>query len=344
MLPAFDSADDEATALWTDLLATAILAPSPHNVQPWAVRIADRKTAVLFVDLQRALPKEDVTGSFLISAMGTFLETLAIAASNAQLRLEYELLCDLTTLPSRICVADELLPFAQLRLASADATKAEYTKEDVERRATARMAYEIAAVPETDLRRVGDVASAHGLRFGFTQDEATIRVMLGVNVDALFYDLNDPKYHDEIAMWFRCGVREERAHQDGLSSRCMCMSPMELSIAKRSPAVLRVPLVRDIAGLYYRRTLATPCVGWLSGDFWEPEAALRCGHALMRCWLTITQLGLSLHPLGNLVTNRDAAARIASLTGAKDIWFIFKLGYARNVPKSLRRPVAAFLR
>jgi nitroreductase len=122
------------------------------------------------------------------------------------------------------------------------------------------------------------------------------------------------------------------------------MSAFELSVAKNFPAPLMIPGIRDVARAYYRRALATPCIGWLTGAFWDPAGALGCGHALMNFWLAVAELGLSIHPLGNLVTNHDAATRIERITGAKDLWFIFKLGRARNVPKSLRRPVEAFLR
>lgn len=63
-----------AMSLWTDLLSTAVHAPSPHNVQPWRVRILDENEADLFIDSNRTLPREDLTGSFIILTMGMFIE------------------------------------------------------------------------------------------------------------------------------------------------------------------------------------------------------------------------------------------------------------------------------
>ena len=329
---------------WSHLLETAILAPSPHNVQPWAIRIEDRSTATLFIDLQRSLPKEDVTGAFLISAMGLFLETLAIVAAHESKKLSYAVSDDLPEIAKRIRVADELLPFAKLRLDDEANANSEFEVELVVRRATARMAYETTPVSERSLQRLADVAAAQGAIFGSTATRAAIRAIADANITALFDDLNDANYHDEIAPWFRCGGRQEQEHRDGLSSRCMSMSSLELAIAKNAPGLLRVPGLSAAAASHYRRALATPCIGWLSGDFWEPQAALNSGHMLMRFWLSVTAEGLSLHPLGNLVTNRAAAQKMESVTGTANVWLVFKLGYARDVPRSLRRPVAEFLR
>ena len=52
-------------SVWPSLLESAIYSPSPHNVQPWRVRILDETEADLFIDSARTLPKEDPTGSFI---------------------------------------------------------------------------------------------------------------------------------------------------------------------------------------------------------------------------------------------------------------------------------------
>ena len=57
-------------SVWETLLETAIHAPSPHNVQPWRVRILSEDRADLLIEKRRTLPKEDTTGSFIILTMG----------------------------------------------------------------------------------------------------------------------------------------------------------------------------------------------------------------------------------------------------------------------------------
>ena len=77
--------------IWTSILATAIHAPSPHNVQPWRVKIIDERQALLYIDNSRTLPKEDLTGSFIILTMGLFLEALTLLAANRGHKLTWNL-------------------------------------------------------------------------------------------------------------------------------------------------------------------------------------------------------------------------------------------------------------
>ncbi len=73
--------------VWEPLLQTAIHAPSPHNVQPWRVRILSDDSADLLIEKRRTLPKEDPTGSFIILTMGLFIEALRILAAYRSLQL-----------------------------------------------------------------------------------------------------------------------------------------------------------------------------------------------------------------------------------------------------------------
>src|ERR1700716_2464775 len=105
-------------SIWKTLLETAIHAPSPHNVQPWRVRILSDDRADLLIEKRRTLPKEDPTGSFIIMTMGLFVEALKILAANRSLKLHYELYQEPSQFtPEQIAKAQgELLPFARLSL------------------------------------------------------------------------------------------------------------------------------------------------------------------------------------------------------------------------------------
>lgn len=105
-------------SIWKTLLETAIHAPSPHNVQPWRVRILSDDRADLLIEKRRTLPKEDPTGSFIILTMGLFIEALRILAANRSFKLHYELYqAPSQFTPEHIAKAEgELLPFAMLTL------------------------------------------------------------------------------------------------------------------------------------------------------------------------------------------------------------------------------------
>src|SRR5580704_19497036 len=81
----------ERFELWWTLLETAIQTPSPHNVQPWRIRLISEREAELYIDGERTLPKEDTTGSFILSAMGMFVEAVALLAAPQGFGLVYQL-------------------------------------------------------------------------------------------------------------------------------------------------------------------------------------------------------------------------------------------------------------
>src|SRR5918992_215188 len=65
---------------WPDLLDLARWAPSPHNIQPWRLRPLGDRDAELLCASNRLLPETDPTGRFSYVGLGSFVETLAIAA------------------------------------------------------------------------------------------------------------------------------------------------------------------------------------------------------------------------------------------------------------------------
>jgi len=64
------------------LLSYAILAPNPHNKQPWLVKLIDKNSFSLFVDQTRLLPETDPIARQIHIGQGCFLENLTIAASH----------------------------------------------------------------------------------------------------------------------------------------------------------------------------------------------------------------------------------------------------------------------
>src|SRR5947209_7059236 len=126
---------------WKILLETAIHAPSPHNVQPWRVRIRNEEEATLYIDSRRTLPKEDTTGSFILLTMGMFIEALSILAAGQRLRLEHEPLHEPSWfLPAMLQATEQtFLPFARMKLKPGDVTEPEYDPALFHERRTSRM-------------------------------------------------------------------------------------------------------------------------------------------------------------------------------------------------------------
>ena len=333
-------------SLWHELLETAVHAPSPHNVQPWRIRILSETVAELLIEKRRTLPKEDVTGSFIILTMGLFIEALTILAANRGYRLRYELLEELSHFTSQAIGRTniDLLPFAKLFI-DLDQSENEKIPESLfMTRRTSRISLRPDPVPNDAVQALSSLASEYGHRYRQITDPKLIEKILKCDCEALFADLNAPDYHDEIVEWFRFTDRSSRKKRDGLDYRCMNASRTSFWMIARLPQLLQFRLTRPIFEKAYRKQIGiVPTLGMFAGPFWEPENAFPTGRFLMRAWLELARHNLFIHPYGNLVTNKKAAAWFVDETGFTDVWLIFKIGYSGQPPKSYRRSVEEVL-
>jgi hypothetical protein len=350
-------------SVWKTLLETAVHAPSPHNVQPWRIRILSDAPDVsaltsplradLLIEKRRTLPKEDPTGSFIILTMGLFIEALKILAANHALDLEYELFHPPSQFtPEHIArAADELLSFARLTL-----KRRENSERDPQTgqsavhpelfltRRTSRISLLPRPVPSEDVASLSKLANEWGQKYQQVTRPELIEQLLEQNIEAIFDDLNVPDYHDEIVEWFRFTDRASRQTRDGLDYRCMNSSRASFWLAARLSKLLKLSLTRPLFKKTYRRQLGVvPTIGMLAGPFWEPADAFESGRFLMHFWLELAKRDLYLHPYGNLVTNKAAAVWCRDAIGVSDIWLIFKIGFSAEPPKSYRRSVEEVL-
>jgi hypothetical protein len=72
-------------------LSFAILAPNPHNRQPWLVDVRTPDTVVLLRDEDRLLPVTDPFGRQITIGLGCFLEQMVVAASRDGFAVDLDL-------------------------------------------------------------------------------------------------------------------------------------------------------------------------------------------------------------------------------------------------------------
>ncbi len=334
-------------SVWAELLETAIHAPSPHNVQPWRIRVMNELESDLLIDSKRTLPKEDPTASFIILTMGLFIEALSLFAAEKQYRVDYELHHEPEWYPAQILAAREqvFLPFARLRLVRDESVLPfGFDWAMFRKRRTSRISLTPAAVPQDATTALQDLAALWHQRYEEITDARVIERILEQDTRALFHDLNTPDYRDEITSWFRFTDRSSQKHRDGLDYRCMNTSRFTYWLTAHLPQMLLIPGLRQLFARKYRtQTGIVPTIGILAGPFWQPADAIQTGRFLMRFWLETARRDLYIHPYGNLVTNKDAANWMLAETKIPDIWLVFKIGFSDEPPKSYRRPVEEVL-
>src|SRR5258708_494300 len=71
-----------------DAFRHAILAPNPHNRQPWLIQLVGQDQALIFCDLDRRLPQTDPFDRQILIGFGCFLEIARIAAAQRGVSME----------------------------------------------------------------------------------------------------------------------------------------------------------------------------------------------------------------------------------------------------------------
>jgi hypothetical protein len=320
--------------MWRELIELARWAPSPHNIQPWRLRIDSAEAAELLYDPARLLPSTDPTGRFSVVGLGVFLETLAVAARARGSDLETEVVAERLepgSGPPR--------PWATLRLVPFEGSDLD-PRLILERR-TSRLPYDGRAVPAAVLENVDSSARRFGHRFRFSSDPELVDWVLGLNRDTLFEDLTAPSARHEVGAWLRFSENEAAARRDGFSPSALGFPGWLLASYFRLAPLLELPGPRHLLHrLYFRTMRGTRTIGWFTGPFATGDDWLVAGRMLGRAWLVLTQHGVRLHPFGSIITNERANGRLQARIGAESrggtTWLIARMGYSAEPARSQR--------
>ena len=332
----------EPAGIWREIVDHARWAPSPHNTQPWLVRLRSPQEADLYAPRGRLLPVEDAEGRFQMATQGIFLEALDIAAGKRGLTVEAEPL-----FPSLGADADERPLVARLRL-GARAEPARFDALLLQRRRTSRTPYDGRPVDEQALAELSAIAAELGHQASFTSDPALVDWVVSLNADTVFYDLDEDDRRTEIGLWTHLSDRAAQARGDGFSPSTLGFPPALVRLFFHRHGVFRPRLVRALARrLYLRSMRGTATVGWIAGPWSTPADCLTGGRMLLRYWLALTAHGLYLHPFGSVITNPTSHARLAERLrvreAEREIWLVLRIGSGPEPPRSGRRPLAEVL-
>jgi hypothetical protein len=328
--------------LWNGLLEYARWSPSPHNTQPWKVKLISATDADLFYDPSRLLPDEDPDGMFMTVGMGVFVEMLSIAARGEGYDIDFQYsgarLDKKETKPTF---------FGHLRLEK-NKKREVLDRELIKQRRTSRLAYNSQPIGNTIIQELQVIAKDFGETFTFSSDPRIVDWIVRLNKDTMFYDMADQKTREEVGGWIRYSLKEASQKKDGLWAYCMNVASSVMYLFFNARWIVNLPGVYQIAGKIYLGTMkGTKTVAWLQGPFTVPDDWVRAGRMLARLWLTMTKYGIGLHPFGSIITNRKSHARLREKFKADEsknmMWLIMRLGYSDTPPRSFRLPLSEIL-
>lgn len=326
-------------------LSYAILAPNPHNRQPWLVDLSVEDEATLYCDQTRLLPNTDPFNRQIVVGLGCFLELLRIAAYHDN----YEVLIDPFPEGEPGDYIDER-PIARVRFAQMEHQKVEPLWRAVLRRRTNRTTFDTERPVEKGMLNVLQSQAMGSARIGTTNKMSEVSKWRQFTYDAWVVESKTKRTHMESVNLMRIGSREIDANPDGIS------------IGGLAPEVMKS------IGLLTREKMANPDA-WASrqgieiyGDAVKTAMAfvwcvtpgnsrvdqLEAGYSWVRINLMANLLELSLHPLSQSLQEFEEMRfhynkihRKLCTQPGEQVQMFGRLGYAKDVKPSPRWPLDA---
>ncbi|KAA0693296.1 hypothetical protein DTW90_25935 [Neorhizobium sp. P12A] len=237
---------------WQTIATFAHKAPSPHNTQPFRLRIVDASTVEIVFVPRRGLWVADPAARFTWLTAGIFAEICSIAAHS----LGYELQTRFDHTPM-YTNGDLETPqtVAELRLIKTDKQVTDIDAGLILKRHTSRLPYDGTACPPAIIAELKAEAARLGHSFETRNDSETIKWVVELNKQALFHDLDDDRLRTELVKWLRFDAREEDLLNDGLSARCLTFNGTLLRSFFLQHRFWTMPGVRHLVGAVYGTTM-----------------------------------------------------------------------------------------
>jgi nitroreductase len=358
-LPACAPVPEEAIEAWRlagadpdlrrKLVSYAILAPNPHNRQPWLVDLRRDGEITLHCDLERLLPMTDPYGRQILIGHGCFLELLALAASAQGQQAEIALFPEGEPAMDRL----DARPVARVRLAPGTAARDPLFGQ-ILARGTYKQAFAAKVVPAGSLKALAEAASRPSVTAGSTQDPATVAKLNDILVRAWDIEQDTPRTWKESVDLTRVGAHEIRRHRDGISLGGTLMEVLRL-LGQMTP---EKAMDRDSAyfsGGKQRVREWVPTTSswlWLTTSAQGRAAQIEAGRAFARMQLKAAELGLVTQPPSQVLQEypemRELQREFEALVGQKPgekVQMLVRVGVPDAAPvRSPRRPLAGFAR
>jgi len=303
---------DDDVRRWA--LSFAILAPNPHNLQPWLADLRVPGEITLRLDVQRLLPATDPNGRQILMGAGAFLELLAMAAAERGHR------ADITLFPEGEPGATlDARPLARVRLvADADVPRDPLFAQALRRR-TDRRAYDVARpIAPADVASLR--ASVAGLPLAFdlagradalSADQTRVEEIRTIVKDAWRVEMTTEAPMMESMRLLRFGSAEIDRHRDGIIiTRRLLVTLAKLGFVDRRkfPAPNSRSTVAQLKE-FNAITDATPAYLWLVTEGNARAQQILAGRAYVRVNLAGAARGLGMHPNEQALQEYPEAAR-----------------------------------
>lgn len=326
-----------------DAFRHAILAPNPHNRQPWLIRLVGIDEAVISCDPDRRLPETDPFDRQITIGFGTFLELTRIAAAQRGVRMEIAPFPDGDAQPRL-----DIRPVARLRFTADPEVARDPLYSAILQRRSNKEPYDMARAVSPEL-----AAKVAGPEASFSADPKQVAALRSNVIAALTIEQTTrPKYMESVNL-IRIGHHEVDAQPDGIDLAGPKMEALKLA------GILDRAQLADMESAAFKTGMeqlidsygSIPALIWVTTPGNSRTDQLEAGRRYVRANLRATQLGLAMHPMSQALQEYPEMAApyakahaLLGATGTERVQMQARIGYGPAIGPSPRWPLETHLR
>ncbi|MEM7254652.1 MAG: twin-arginine translocation pathway signal protein [Pseudomonadota bacterium] len=325
-------------------LSYAILAPNPHNLQPWRVDLGVEDDIRLYVDGDLRLPETDPFDRQITVGLGCFIELLTMAAAEDDLRTEVTLFpegSDAGRLDDR--------PVAHIRLTRESGVAPDPLFAHALLRRSAKEPFDPdRPVPASLVAELKRTPSLRGLNVLATVEPEPVQTLRDLTWRAFEIEYKTPAKLRESIDLMRLGKREINQTPDGIDLGGPFLESL-MALGQLSREALGDPASMAYAeGLSRYREICDTAQGyvWVVSEGNDRTSQINAGRMWLRLNLASTGLGIGLHPLSQALQEYDEmkalyaeAHRLLTpdaMSDAGTVQMLGRIGYAPAIAPSPR--------
>jgi hypothetical protein len=331
-----------------DVFRHAILAPNPHNRQPWLITLIGKNEALIHCDLDRRLPVTDPFDRQITIGFGCFLELARIAATEKGIGLA------VSEFPEGMPDASARLdgrPIAHLKFAG-DARPDPLFGAIAIRRSTKAPFDTERPVSQAAIALLAAEGSARA-RVGETNELPLVKDLRSLTWAAWMVETNTHAAFKESVDLMRIGKAEIEANPDGIALGGTMLEAMALAGLLSREQMLNTTSTAFRAAIDKYRPIVNSAMGysWIVTHGNTRSDQLEAGRVYVRTNLQAARAGLSMHPVSQALQEfpemakaRDDVRGRLSVVAGDTLQMLARLGYAAPAMPSARWPVESRIR
>lgn len=308
-------------------LSYALLAPNPHNRQPWLVELNGTEAIILHRDTARDLPHTDPHNRQIFIGLGCFLELLSVAASLRGYTADFDLFPDGTE-----------GPVAHITLTPG--AEADPLAGQILHRRSCKEPFEKEPVPEDLIRQLTQYGQVY-------TDPANVQLLKDITWDAWLTEANTPRTMKESVDLMRFGKKEINANPDGIDLGGPFLESLMLAglLSREDQLNPDSTGFKEGVKIYREMLHATPAYIALTSARNTRTDQIEAGRRWLRLNLETTRLGLALHPVSQALQEFEemaphyAAAHEMLAKPGETVQMLGRLGFGPETPRSPRWPL-----